>query len=148
MKKLCAVTLVILMYHSAMAETVPDKTQTTGSQNNIKTHQYQKTQDKISVSTREVRRRVGTYFDTNLNSNMPSFDSFVEVYVTARDEDVVVKDVIINRGHCGHGVFDSAPGFPQKMNFGDKITIVTWRCDPIEVKVITNASEYVFDISN
>lgn len=68
--------------------------------------------------------------------------------VTAVD-DVVVKDLIINRGNQGCDIIERAHFRPAEMHYGDTLTLSSPKnhCNPIEAKVVTNKGDWVFDLT-
>lgn len=91
--------------------------------------------------------------DTGPNEVCTS-DICVEVYtwtITSLEDDLLVKDVIINRGRCYINTSKSGRGENKLMNYSDVWSFNTStdplyrRCKPLEAKVETNKGTWTFN---
>ncbi|MCL1091496.1 hypothetical protein L2744_18215 [Shewanella profunda] len=61
----------------------------------------------------------------------------IEVKVKAIEDDVIVNDIIVNRGNC-ESLFEKK-GFPKQLKFGQSTSVsYGGSCDLTQVDVVTN----------
>ena len=61
----------------------------------------------------------------------------IEVKVKAIEDDVIVNDIIVNRGNC-ESLFEKK-GFPKQLKFGKSISVsYVGSCDLTQFDVVTN----------
>ena len=71
---------------------------------------------------------------------------FVQVKAKALEDNVIVKDIIVNRGNCkieNVGFVSNEPILPKKLKFGESVSVsFSGPCQASQVDVVTNKGRW------
>lgn len=78
--------------------------------------------------------------------------NFYNWTITALDNDVVIKDFVVNRGNCKPRIGMGDRYRTQRLNYSDVLEFrvisndTMSKCNPLEAKVVTNKGTWTFDM--
>lgn len=84
------------------------------------------------------------------NPWMPN--SIPEIFIQVRDEGIIIKNVIINRGALGCSLLGMYSSFPISPNFGETVRLVAgdpgvYKPTVLEVTIVSNRGAHTFQIN-